>query len=416
MIIKGNPAGNVGFWGKHLGRDDTNERAEVMEIRGLLSEDLPGALKEMAAIAAQSRSGGNFMYQANINPDQPLTAEQWREAVDTLEKNLGLEGHQRVVVEHEKADENGELRTHRHVIWNRVDVDTLRVADMGGNWLTHMRTARELENSFDHTPTPRPPIGERTPGQELWEIRAAERSGITPQEVRQELTELWRTTATGQEFKEAAEDRGYLLAKGDRRDFCIIDQTGDVHSLARRLDGVKAKDVRERMTDIDRDSLPTVAEARDEQRNIVRVSQALLERRESTAERIQDQWREKRDAEVDGRTAVNPSPLRVAGAVLSVADTVTDYITNLLTGSTATQDDSPAASDARAQRRAIEALENIQESMDRGEALRREDIGLLTPTHLENIYARGDEHIRQMIDDARRAQERYQEFERERER
>ena len=49
MIIKGNPAGNVGFWSKHLLRDDTNERAEVKEISGLLAEDLPTALREMQA-------------------------------------------------------------------------------------------------------------------------------------------------------------------------------------------------------------------------------------------------------------------------------------------------------------------------------------------------------------------------------
>ena len=71
MIIKGNPAGNVGYWSKHLLRDDTNERAEVKEISGLLAEDLPSALREMQAIAAQSRSHGNFMYQANINPLRP---------------------------------------------------------------------------------------------------------------------------------------------------------------------------------------------------------------------------------------------------------------------------------------------------------------------------------------------------------
>jgi hypothetical protein len=70
MIIKGKPAGNVGFWGKHLLRDDTNELAEVREIKGLLARDLPSALEEMKAIAAQSRSRGNFMYQANINPEK----------------------------------------------------------------------------------------------------------------------------------------------------------------------------------------------------------------------------------------------------------------------------------------------------------------------------------------------------------
>jgi hypothetical protein len=112
VIIKGGAAGNVGWWSKHLERDDTNDRAEVMEISGLLATNLPTALREMQAMAAQSRSHGNFMYQANINPDtdERLTPVQWKEAVDTLENHLGLGGHQRVVVEHEKDG-----RVHRHV-------------------------------------------------------------------------------------------------------------------------------------------------------------------------------------------------------------------------------------------------------------------------------------------------------------
>ena len=76
MIIKGNPAGNVGCGATPL-RDDTNDRAEVVEISGLLAEDLPTALREMEAIAAGSRSHGNFMYQANISPreDEQVDAE-----------------------------------------------------------------------------------------------------------------------------------------------------------------------------------------------------------------------------------------------------------------------------------------------------------------------------------------------------
>jgi hypothetical protein len=272
MIIMGNPAGSVSYWSKHLMRDDTNEKVEVKEITGLLAEDLPSALKEMQAIAAQSRSQGNFMYQANINPlaDEHLTPEQWKEAVDTLEKNLGLEGHQRVVVEHVKHG-----RQHYHVVWNRVDVETLRVADMGGNWPIHEKTARELEARFGLSPTPSP-ANENTPekksAQELYEIRAAERSGIDPKAMKAELTELWQTADSGKAFAAAIEERGYILAKGDRRDFCVIDQAGDAHSLARRLDGVKAKDVRERMADIDRDALPSVAEARQTQRDHVRTA------------------------------------------------------------------------------------------------------------------------------------------------
>lgn len=268
MIIKGGAAGNTGFWSKHLKRDDTNDRAEVMQISGLLSSNLPDALREMEAIADQSRSGGNFMYQANINPGagERLTEAQWKEAVDTLENYLGLAGHQRVVVEHEK-----EGRVHRHVIWNRVDVHTLRVTDIGGNYYTHERVARALEIKFDMQRTAslhgeRRPEGRPERAPELSEKRAAGRSGIDQKQIKTEITDLWRSTDSGKALAAALEARGYILAQGDRRNFCIVDQAGDAHSLARRIEGAKAKDVRERLADIDPGQLPTVDQARTAQR------------------------------------------------------------------------------------------------------------------------------------------------------
>ena len=56
-----------------------------------------------------------------------------------------------------------------------------------------------------------------------------------------------------------------MLARGDRRDFVVIDRAGDDHSLARRL-GVKVAEVRARMADLDPASLPSVNEAKAQQR------------------------------------------------------------------------------------------------------------------------------------------------------
>lgn len=160
-----------------------------------------------------------------------LTPEQWREAIDTLEKNLGLEDHQRVVVEHVK-----EGRQHYHVIWNRVDVDTMRVRDMGGNFYTHERTARQLEEKFGLERTPRARgerEGERVSKRtDLWEYDRGHESGQSPREIKAELTTLWQAAGNGRVFVEALERHGYILAKGDRRDFCVIDRAGDEHMHA----------------------------------------------------------------------------------------------------------------------------------------------------------------------------------------
>ena len=456
MIIKGNPAGSVRFWSKHLLRDDTNERAEVKEITGLLAEDLPSALREMKAIADQSRSHGNFMYQANINPrdDEHLTPEQWKEAVDTLEKNLGLEGHQRVVIEHVKHG-----RQHYHIIWNRVDVDTLRVADMGGNWPIHEATARQLEARFGLTPTPTPTpdkIAEKKSAPELYEIRAAERSGIDPASIKTELTELWKRTDSGQAFAVAIEKHGFILAKGDRRDFCIIDEAGDAHSLARRLDGVKAKDVRERMADVDRDSLPSVADARKIQNALQskRGGQELAVDPRQTADDLKQlksadrsdnatlreaenkefwkSWRETKDAATTAgtekwekkaaaeRARIDPIKLddvakKPAQLMVNVAgraaDSLVGFVGGLLSGGKPRQPANDFTSagqmeQVRAQRRATAALENIRESIEKGEGLKAEDVQNLLPNHLVNIKARGDDYVRQLIEAAERQRER----------
>lgn len=264
MIIEGAPAGNVNFWIKHLQRKDTNEAMYVRDVRGTLATDLEGALLEMQAVASGSRSHGNFMYQANINPlaSEHLTPEQWEEAIDTLEKNLGLEGHQRVAVEHVKDG-----RQHYHILWNRVDVDTMRVQDMGGNYYTHERTARQLEQAFGLERAPRV-YGERqgervSKRTDLWEYDRGHESGQSPRAIKAEITTLWNAAPDGRTFIEAIERHGYILAKGDRRDFCIIDRAGDEHSLARRLDGVTARQLREHLAFIDRDILPSVTEAKE---------------------------------------------------------------------------------------------------------------------------------------------------------
>ncbi|MGH2199131.1 relaxase/mobilization nuclease domain-containing protein, partial [Enterococcus faecalis] len=77
------------------------------------ADDLAGALKEMEAIAAGTRSTKPF-YHGSINTraDERLTDEQRMYAIDKLEESLGLTGQPRIVVVHEK-----EGREHCHIVW-----------------------------------------------------------------------------------------------------------------------------------------------------------------------------------------------------------------------------------------------------------------------------------------------------------
>ena len=239
-------------------RGEENERVEVKEIRGLMAQDVKEAFLEMRMIAAGT-GAKNYFYHANLNPDptEPeLTPEQWQTSIDTLEKNLGFEGHARFVVEHEK---NG--RTHQHVIFSRVNPDTMTIVSDSFNYRVHTETARELEQLFGHEAVVVPPLPERDRFQNYETFKASQGRSLDPHEVKAEITALWQQSDSGIAFQAAVEEKGYLLARGDRRDFVVIDETGHIHSLGRRIEGSKAADIRAKMSDLDPSTLMGAQEA-----------------------------------------------------------------------------------------------------------------------------------------------------------
>ena len=267
MIIKGTSCAGAGRLAAHLTRTDTNERAEVKEIKGVVADNLSGALREMEAVAAGARTTKPF-YHGSINTraDERLTDEQRMQAIDRLEAALGLTGQARVVVVHEK-----EGREHCHIVWSRIDLDRMAAISDSNNYRTHEEVARSLEREFGHERvqgahverdgTARP---ERTPSHS--EMLQSERTGISPDQAKEFMSGIWKTTKNGKEFQAALEEKGWMLARGDRRDFVAIDLNGGVHSIARRIEGAKAADVRQRFADIDPKSLVSVAEAKQIQR------------------------------------------------------------------------------------------------------------------------------------------------------
>lgn len=355
MVIKGGARGGPAELANHLKRTDTNERVNVLELRGVAANTLDGALREMDALGAALKTN-RTLYHASINvpAHERLTDAQREQAIDRLEKALGLTGQPRVVVEHEKQGRAGDDRVHYHVVWSRTDLEHMRAIRCDHNFRTHELVARELEREFGHARVQgvhierEGPDGERvkrpdrTPSHA--EHQQAQRSGIDPRQMKAEISEIWRSTDSGKAFANALEQHGYALARGDRRDFVIIDRDGGVHSLARRIEGAVAKDVRARMRDIDRDQVPNVTQARA-------IQQARqLAREERRAEQTQaretprEQGRGERPAEKrpamerDSTPAPAASPgktigsRRVKGGMRSAGDAVTRGVGGVLKG------------------------------------------------------------------------------------
>lgn len=269
MIINGGSRGKWRRFAVHLGNEKDNERVRLIEVRGMKAATIKDGFAQLQAMADLAGAGEKeFYYHANVNPmqDEELTPEQWQFATERLRENLGLAGQPGMVVEHVKGE-----RTHRHVIDLRVNLDTGNLIPDGWNYAKHEKTARELERDFGLEKVNGALVEREGPRPERrvknWEVQRGKRSGIDPNEVKEEVTALWRQTNTGTAFRTALAQHGYVLAQGDKRDFLVIDGAGHEHSLARRISGVKAAEIRKRMADINRDELPHAGEGRTERRS-----------------------------------------------------------------------------------------------------------------------------------------------------
>lgn len=268
MIIKGSSRAGPKQLAAHLQRADTNERVVVLELQSG-TPDLAATFRDWQTLAEGTR-GSKGLYHVNIDPDAryTMTPAQWARAVEVLEKELGLEGQPRAVVLHEKHG-----REHIHVVWARTDLDTMTMRSDSMNFAAHERASQALELEFGHEAVPgkhakrdrekQPEFPKAEVHHDEWQ--QAERSGVSIEERRAQLAALQRASDNGLAFKAALEEAGYLLAKGDRRDFVIVDQTGDIHSLGRELK-LKAAEVRAFMADVDREQLPASSAAVAQQR------------------------------------------------------------------------------------------------------------------------------------------------------
>lgn len=82
----------------------------------------------------------------------------------------------------------------------------------------------------------------------LAEWQQAKRAGQDPRATKGAIQDAWAISDTREALENALKERGYWLAKGDRRGHVVVDHNGEVHSLPRAL-GKKAKEVRERLGD-----------------------------------------------------------------------------------------------------------------------------------------------------------------------
>jgi hypothetical protein len=264
MIPKGSQRAGGQQLATHLLNEFDNDRVEVAEVRGAIAPDLHGAFAEWSATASGTKCH-KYLYSLSVNPDPdqgPLTREQYRDFIDRAEKKLGLTGQPRALVFHVKHG-----REHCHAVWSRIDIDKMRAVQLSHD--RHALRAVVIEFARDHgLNLPRGVTADRSRerrprrrAENLAEKQQEERTGMTREERMRAITDAWHDTRDARNLVTALETRGFLLARGDRRAYVVVDRFGEIHSLSRQISGVRAKDVKARLADYPLENLPDAKKA-----------------------------------------------------------------------------------------------------------------------------------------------------------
>lgn len=257
MILKGSQRGGANQLAAHLLKTEENEHVEVHEIRGFVSDDLPGALKEAYAVSRGTKCK-QFLFSVALNPPERerVDVADFESAADAVEQKTGLQGQPRVIVFHEK-----EGRRHAHVVWSRIDAETMTAKNLPFFKLKLRDVSRQLYMEHDWQ-MPRGLMDSKASDPRnfsLAEWQQAKRMGRDARDLKAMLQECWAVSDTRAAFEHALAERGLILAKGDRRGHVAVTHEGEVLSVA-RYTGKKAKEVRAKLGEPDR--LPSVDDAK----------------------------------------------------------------------------------------------------------------------------------------------------------
>lgn len=257
MILKASQRGGGKQLGLHLMKTQDNEHVEIHEIRGFVSNDLVGALKEAYAVSLGTRCK-QFLFSVSLSPppQERVPVETFESAIERIEQRTGLAGHPRVVVFHEK-----EGRRHAHAVWSRIDAETMTARNLSHFKLKLRDLSRELylENEWK---MPRGLMNSREADPRnftLKEWQQSKRTGMDARDLKDVMRECWAVSDSKAAFMHALKSRGITLAKGDRRGHVAITPEGEVLSVA-RYTGKRTKDIEKRLGPPE--TLPSVQEAK----------------------------------------------------------------------------------------------------------------------------------------------------------
>jgi hypothetical protein len=235
----------------------TSERVAFTHTENIPTQDPDKALKWMAWTAIHAddlkrESGAHetgqpcskpvFTFSLAWHPEQEPQKSEMLGAGRGALVALGLEEHETLMVAHRETD-----HPHLHLIVNTVHPETGKVNTLSYSKLKLSKWAEGYEREH----------GKIYCQQRVENNQQREQGKFTKHDVR--IAQLYHSSDSGKAFQEALAEAGYKLAQGKR--VVVIDDRGKVHSLSRQIKGVKAKDIRAKLGDLE---LPPVEDAQGE--------------------------------------------------------------------------------------------------------------------------------------------------------
>jgi hypothetical protein len=261
MIAKGTPHRDGAILARYLVTGKKDESAELWELSGFPCSGIVPAFRSVHVMAAATKCLAPFFHVSVRNADgESLDRSQWEVVANRIERILGLTDQPRAVAFHIAADTG---HTHMHVAWSRINQETLTAKPLPFFKQRLKQACRELEDRFGLTPVPnerRSPIRFAPTRAEQEQAR---RLSVDVHVVRESIANCYKGSDCGRSFRDALSHEGLFLARGDRRDFIVVDGAGGIHALGKRILGVPAAEIRHRLADLCPDQLPTLEQARD---------------------------------------------------------------------------------------------------------------------------------------------------------
>jgi len=300
MILKASERGHARALSLHLANVDENEHVDIHEIRGLASSNLHTALQEVDAASKGTQCKKPFFHvQLSPPAEADITLEQYQRAVEAVEKKMGLVGHPRAIVFHEK---NG--RRHAHAVWSRLhEKEVVRTNKETGDKQTEYKLVakqlphfkiklNELSLALFYENGLEPPKGlvdknRRDPNNydlNIWQ--QAKRLKEDPRDLKQIIRTALENSDSRGDLEKKLKDHGLYLAQGDKRNFLVVHNSGEPMSMT-RYSGMKGKAIVERIGEAK--SLPTLAQVQNQIRQ--QQSQSIKKRLDDLKARQQVETR-----------------------------------------------------------------------------------------------------------------------------